>query len=514
MQKSFASFLQESGPSSLEAMTDRRIKRVIVLGGGTAGWVAASMLARNFANRLEIIVIESADIGIVGVGEATIPPFIDFLRHLGVDEAAFIAATGATYKLGIVFENWRLPGHRYWHPFGTFGVGINGRPFHHFWLRAQAEGRAPQLAEHSLAAALGDAGKVLLPDTRAPDERAGLRYALHFDAALIGRFLRQYAEQAGVTRMAATVRGTVMNARGHIEALELDDGRRAAADLFIDCSGFRGVLIGDALRTPYVDWSQWLPVDRAMAVPTGPLEAPPPFTLSSAHDAGWRWQIPLQHRTGNGSVYCSRYVDEDAAWEALRRELPGPPLAEPRTLRFVTGRRQSFWTGNCVAVGLAAGFLEPLESTSIHLIISAMYKVLDHFPDLDFDASNVAAYNRYMAAEFEAVRDFIILHYCLTARRDTPFWRDVRQTALPDSLRERIALFAGTGRIVPRPFDLFTDASWFYVLAGMGLVPASYDPLADGPAWSAVAGLMAAQAERIAGLVRGAPTHSAMFRPA
>jgi tryptophan halogenase len=493
--------------------TDRAIRRVVILGGGTAGWVAASILARSFAGKLDITVVDSPDIGIVGVGEATIPPFIDFLRFLGIDEAEFIAATGSTYKLGIVFENWRAPGHRYWHPFGSFGVGINGRPFHHVWHKAKAQGRAPRIVDHSLAAALGDAGKVMLPDPRAPDERAGLRYALHFDAARIGGFLRNYAVRRGVRRIEATVADVAYNSRGHIEALVLSDGRRAEGDLFIDCSGFRGFLIGGGLGVDYLDWSAWLPVDRAMAVPTAALEERPPYTIASAQDAGWRWQIPLQHRTGNGLVYASRWLDEASAWAVLERGLPGKPEAEPRTLKFVTGRRRQFWSRNCVALGLASGFLEPLESTSIHLIIGGMYKLLDHFPDMDFAPSNIAAYNRYMTAEFEAVRDFIVLHYRLSERRDTEFWRHCAAIESPDSLSERIELYRATGRIVPRPFELFTDTSWFYIFDGMGLDPTGYDPLVDAPAFAEVARLLDAQSQRIRAAVGVAPRHDTLLRP-
>ena len=492
-------------------MDDIALRKVIILGGGTAGWVAAAALSRVFQRRLEITVIESPEVPIVGVGEATIPAILDFIAFLGVDEAEFIAATQATYKLGIVFDGWTQPQNRYWHPFGSFGGPINNRPFHHYWHRARRDGRACSVAEYSLAASLGDEGKFIGVARDSSALAAGFRYALHFDASLVGRFLRQCAEQAGVKRIEATMAGARRAANGNIEELILADGRTAKADLFIDCSGFRGALIGGELGVPYLDWRHWLPCDRAVAAAGPVLQPRPPFTLAAAHQAGWRWQIPLQHRTGNGVVYSSRWMEDEDAERLLLGSIGGAPGETPRRLRFTTGRRAAFWVGNCVALGLASGFLEPLESTSIHLIVSGIYKLIDHFPDRGFGPHNVAAYNRTMVEEFDGVRDFIILHYCLTQRDDSAFWRYCKEMELPPSLQERIAVYAETGRIVPKPFEIFTDLSWFYVFEGMGVRPAAFDPVAGLPATADLFGVMDRIRQGVSHLVRQAPSHDSLF---
>jgi tryptophan halogenase len=487
------------------------IRRIAVLGGGTAGWVAAAALARVLRNRVEIVVIESPDVPIVGVGEATIPPILDFLAMLGVDPAAFIAATGATYKLGIVFQDWRRPGHRYWHPFGTFGVTINGRPFYHHLHRARQEGQSGTVADYNLAAALGDAGRFVEPRTDAGVLRGGLRYALHFDAAQVSLFLRDLATSLGVQRLVATVAGATRTASGDIDQLVLAHGGRVGADLFIDCSGFRSLLLGEALGVPYLDYTRWLPCDRALAAPSQVLAPRPPFTLAAAHAAGWRWQIPLQHRTGNGVVYSSQFMSDAAALAELQAGVSGPLLDQPRQLRFTTGRREVFWRGNCVALGLASGFLEPLESTSIQLAINGVLRLLDHFPDRAFGPHNVAAYNRHMIAEFDAVRDFIILHYWLSERRDSPFWRYCAEMDVPPSLAARVALYREGGRIVPQPFEMFTDLSWFYVLDGLGVQPAAFDPIAALPAAADLARVFDRISRDVAQIVAAAPPHDRCF---
>ena len=490
------------------------IRRLVILGGGTAGWIAASALAMVFQRRIEITVVESPDIPIVGVGEATIPPILDFLRFLGVDEQDFIASTEATYKLGIVFQDWQRQNHHYWHPFGTLGGQINNRPFHHYWHRAQSRDGAERIADFSLAASLAGNARFLLGEPGGNPYVDGLRHAYHFDAALVGQYLRRIAESRGVVRLQANVVGCTHAGNGHIQHLILSDGNRLEADLFIDCSGFRGVLIGEMLRVPYHDWRAWLPCDRAVAVPSAILQPRPPYTLAAAHDAGWRWQIPLQHRTGNGVVYCSRWMDDAAAEALLLRSIGGAPLSTPRHLRFTPGRRDIFWGGNCVALGLASGFLEPLESTSIHFVISGITRLLDHFPDHGFAQSNIDAYNRTMIDEFDAVRDFIILHYCLTRRRDSPFWEYCAGLDLPASLLERITLYADTGRIIPKPAELFSDLSWFHVLNGMGMTPRGTDPIAGLPASDALFALLTRMKSEIAGIVRQAPTHDSFFAAA
>jgi tryptophan halogenase len=495
-------------------MRDKSIRSIAILGGGTAGWVSASMLVRALhGQNCSITVIESPEIGTVGVGEATIPPITDFLKFLGINEVDFIRHTQATFKLGIRFPDWRRPGHSYWHPFGTFGSTINRRPFHHYWLAAKAKGWGPRFDDFSLCAALGDKNLFQFPDPQSPGPTAGLRYALHFDAGLVAKYLKAYAERLGVTRIEKTVATASLADNGHIAALRFTDGTQLAADLYIDCSGFRGVLIEQTLKTGYLDWTGWLPCDRAVAFPTTAASPRPPFTEARARAAGWQWRIPLQHRTGNGHVYSSAHLDDQAALDDLLATLGEKPLAEPRFLRFTTGRRKQFWVGNCIAIGLASGFLEPLESTSIHLAMSGIYNLLDHFPDRDFAPANIASYNRELIAEIEHVRDFIILHYCTTERDDTAFWRHCRTMSLPDSLVDRIALYRESGRVRTRPGDLFTDLSWFYIFDGMGIEPAATDPMAAVVDDKRLRSILGELAEQTATALRRAPSHDSFFVP-
>ncbi len=493
-------------------MRDKSIRSIAILGGGTAGWVSAGMLARVLTNQgCAITVIESPEIGTVGVGEATIPPITDFLKFLGINEADFIHHTQATFKLGIKFPDWRRPGHSYWHPFGTFGSTINRRPFHHYWLAAKAKGWTPRFDDFSLCAALSDKNLFQFPDPKAPGPTAGLRYALHFDAGLVAKYLRAYSEQLGVARIEKTVATATVAENGHIAALHFTDGTQFAADLYIDCSGFRGLLIEQTLKTGYLDWTPWLPCDRAVAFPTAAASPRPPYTQARARAAGWQWRIPLQHRTGNGHVYSSAHLEDQAALDDLLATLGEKPLADPRFLRFTAGRRKHFWVGNCIAIGLASGFLEPVESTSIHLAMSAIYNLLDHFPDRDFAPANIASYNRELIAEIEHVRDFIILHYCATERDDTDFWRHCRTMNLPDSLAERIALYKESGRVRTRPGDLFTDLSWFYVFDGMGIEPAATDPMVEAVGDQRLRGILGEMAEQTAAALRQAPSHDSYF---
>jgi tryptophan 7-halogenase len=488
------------------------IKRIAIVGGGTAGWMAASILARALPGTGTVIsVIESPDIGTVGVGEATIPPIVDLLRFLNINEADFVRHTQATYKLGIKFNDWLRTGHSYWHPFGTFGSMINLRPFHHAWHKARADGLAPRFNDFSLCAALGDARRFRFPDPTAQGPEAGLRYALHFDAVLVAAYLRAYSERLGVVRLERTVADATRRADGFLDELVFTDGSRHAADLFIDCSGFRGMLIEQVLKTGYLEWRDFLPCDRAVAMPTDSVQPRPPYTEASARDAGWRWRIPLQHRAGNGYVYCSEYVDDDAALDDLMRTAPGKPLGEPRRLRFVAGRRKLFWNRNCVALGLASGFLEPLESTSIHLVMSGVYKLLEHFPNLEFAQSNIDSYNGELIQEMERIRDFIVLHYCLTERTDTPFWSHCRSMALPDSLLEQIELFRHTGRIRIKPGELFTDLSWFYIFDGLGVLPETYDPLLDVVTLPQLRNILSSMATATAAAARAASSHDSHF---
>jgi tryptophan halogenase len=504
---------QAASPAALvRGAGDPRIRRIAIVGGGTAGWIAASVLARTQSTHdCAITVIESPDIGTIGVGEATIPPILDLLRFLGIDEADFVRHTQSTYKLGIKFRDWRRVGSSYWHPFGTFGTTIGQRPFYHYWQRAAAQGAPLQFNDFSLCAALGDAGRFRFPDSRATGPAAGLRYALHFDAGLVAKYLRVYAERLGVAQLERTVASTTRRADGFLDEIVFADGSRLAADLYIDCSGFRGVLIEQALGTGYVDWTHVLPCDRAVAVPTEMQSARPPYTLSTARAAGWQWRIPLQHRAGNGYVYASAHLSDDAAREDLVAMVGEKTLAEPRVLRFVTGRRKLFWNRNCVALGLASGFLEPLESTSIHLVVSGIYNLLDHFPDRNFDQRNIDSYNAELSTELESIRDFIVLHYAATERDDTPLWAYCRAMALPDTLTERIELYRGTGRIRPKPRELFTDLSWFYIFEGLGVRPRGVDPLVGGRASAQVAEVLRTLRQQVAQELGAARAHDSFF---
>lgn len=490
---------------------DRRIRSVAIVGGGTAGWIAASVLARALPNTgCTFTVVESAEIGTVGVGEATIPPFVDLLGFLGIDLADFVRHTGSTYKLGIKFQDWSRVGEAYWHPFGGFGAAVNRRPFFHSWHKARALGAALDLSAFNLCTALGYQGRFRFPDPKVAGPVSELKFALHFDAVLAARYLRAYAERLGVRRLERTVTSAVQRADGFLEALVFADGGRLEADLFIDCSGFRGLLIEQTLKTGYLDWSTLLPCDRAAAMPTAHTGPRPPFTQAFARGAGWRWRIPLQHRVGNGYVYCSGDISDQAAMDDLVAEA-GPGLAEPRLLRFVTGRRKQFWAKNCVALGLASGFLEPLESTSIQLAINGVYNLLDHFPDRDFDPRNVAAYNAELGEDMERIRDFIVLHYVLTARNDTPFWRRMQALTLPDALADRLELYRSTGRVKPKAGELFTDLSWFYVLEGMGVRPRAHDPMMDVVEPQRLREILSRLAAETAAAAAAAPSHDSYF---
>jgi tryptophan 7-halogenase len=491
---------------------EARLARIAIVGGGTAGWVAASVLARALTGAgYAITVIESPDIGTVGVGEATIPPIIDLLRFLDINHEDFVRHTQATYKLGIKFLDWRTGNDSYWHPFGTCGAPINRRPFPHAWHKARACGEALNLRDYSLCAALGEAGKFRFPDPAAAGPVAGLRYALHFDAGLVAKYLRGYAERLGVVRREGTVRGATLKDDGFIDELVFEDGARLAADLYIDCSGFRGLLIEQTLKTGYLDWSAMLPCDRAVALPTVSTGPRAPFTRSRARAAGWQWRIPLQHRVGNGYVYASAHISDSAALEDLQASVTEAAAGEPRFLRFVTGRRRLFWNRNCIALGLASGFIEPLESTSIHLVMSGVYNLLEHFPDRSFAQSNIDQFNAELIYECERVRDFIVLHYCLTQRTDTALWEYCRNMTLPESLQERIELYRRTGRIRPQTGELFTDLSWFYIFEGMGLVPQSYDPLMDVVPPARLREMLATMARATEAASRGAPAHDSFF---
>ncbi|MCP2679271.1 tryptophan 7-halogenase [Maricaulaceae bacterium NA33B04] len=461
-------------------MQDSRVKSVVIVGGGTAGWMAAAALTRFMGKGLQITLVESDQIGIVGVGEATIPQIKHLNRELEINEAEFVAKTQGSFKLGIEFLNWRQQGHAYLHNFGNIGFNLNSIHFHHYWMRARAEGSDVDLWDFCVNTQAARAMKFAPLEKLGSSPLSGIAYAYHFDAALYGQFLRSYAEARGAKRVEGKIVDVDQNPdTGFVTGVKLESGQTVEGDLFIDCSGFRGLLIEQALQTGYEDWTRWLKSDRAFAVPCaneGPLR---PYTQSIAHKAGWQWRIPLQHRTGNGHVFSSAYIDEDDARETLLSNLEGEPLGEPRLIKFTTGRRKKFWNRNVVALGLASGFLEPLESTSIHLIQSGISRLVPLFPNGGFDPATEDEYNRQMGLEFEKIRDFLILHYHANERTDSQFWIDCREMEVPETLQRKMALFKQAGRLYHEQEDLFTDSSWLQVTVGQGIVPQSYHPIAD-----------------------------------
>jgi tryptophan halogenase len=496
---------------------DAAVRRVTIVGGGTSGWMCAAALSRMATPDLSVTLVESPEVGTIGVGEATIPSLIEFNRFLGLGENEVLRACGGTFKYGIEFVDWRKGGGRYFHPFCAHGRDTPDFPFHQLWLRLRALAAAGEVPGDlpgdlddynscSLAARLGR----FAPPNPADAALPPTRHAYHLDASLYARLLRRYAEGRGVQRLEGLVVGVERDpASGLIGSLRLEDGRAIEGDLFIDCSGFRALLIGDAMDSGFVDWSHYLPCDRALALPTAANEPPAPCTRATADDAGWRWRIPLQHRTGNGYVYASAFVGDDDAHRRLMEAVDADPLAEARPLRFRTGHRQQFWAGNCVAIGLAGGFIEPLESTSIHLAQVGIQRLVTLWPGRGLNPAEVACYNRLMTADYQRLRDFIVLHYAATGRDDTDFWRHVGRMAVPDTLAEKIELFRFSGRIVPDADDLFTTHNWLAVMLGQGVEPATYDSLADRVPADALARNMRLLRDAVARSVAVLPTHQA-----
>lgn len=490
------------------------LSHIAIIGGGTAGWMAAAALARVLDTKaIAITLVESEAIGTVGVGEATIPPIQAFNALLGIDEAEFLRATKGTYKLGIEFVDWRAIGTRYFHPFGIHGIDFGAIPFEALWQRARLGGEAAPLEAYSICAAAARLGRFQRPATSGNNPLTHLGYAYHFDAALYAGFLRGKAEKWGVRRQEGRIVSVERGDDGAIASVVLEDGTRIAADFYIDCSGFRALLLGEALGVPFEDWGQWLPNDRAVAVPCAlGLEGRTPFTRSTARGAGWQWRIPLQHRVGNGLVYASAQCSDEDAQALLLSTLEGEPLAEPRVLRFRAGRRARFWERNCVALGLSSGFLEPLESTSIHLVQAGIARLLEMLPVGGGTPADIRRYNRLMATEFETIRDFLILHFHATARDDTDYWRQLRTMELPDTLADRLAIYRASGRLYREADELFSKTSWLAVLHGQGVDPTGYDPIADGMAREEARTRLARIAEVTALAASRIPAHDAFLR--
>ncbi|MES2445203.1 MAG: tryptophan halogenase family protein [Pseudomonadota bacterium] len=457
------------------------IKTITIVGGGTAGWMTAGLLSKLFVRGYTIRLIESEEIGTIGVGEATIPALRDYVRLAGIDELEMIRATQATFKLGIDFVNWRRPGDSYIHGFGKIGQDIWWLHAHQLWLKAKAKGRAGHFDRYALNCTAARKNKFCFPDPRNPTSPiAGLDYAYHFDASLFAAYLRKQSEARGVERIEGRITDVKLRPEdGHVDHVVLADGRTVDGDLFIDCSGMRGLLIGGALGVGYEDWSRWLLNDRALAVPCERAAELLPFTRCTAREHGWQWRIGLQHRTGNGHVYSSAHLSDDEAAAVLLANLDGKPLADPRPVRFQPGKRHRAWEKNVVALGLASGFLEPLESTSIHLIQTGILRLVALFPGQGFNAADIAEYNRQTDFEYHDVRDFIVAHYKVTEREDTPYWAYLKNMSVPDSLAERLALFAASARFfVHGKAELFREESWVQVLIGQGHRMA-YDPMVD-----------------------------------
>jgi tryptophan halogenase len=455
------------------------VEKIVIVGGGTAGWMTASALSKVLGPRVNIRLIESEEIGTVGVGEATIPQINIFNSILGIDENDFVAKTNGTFKLGIEFVNWHRQGERYMHAFGGIGRNLGFVPFHHYWMRQNLSGKETSLWEYSAATKSAYANRFDRLERLGASPLPGPTWAFQFDAGLYARYLRGYSEYHGVRRTEGKVRSVELDGlSGFIQSVTLESGEVVSGDLFVDCSGFRGLLIEGALETGYEDWSNFLPCDRALAVPCESVAPLTPYTRATARHAGWQWRIPLQHRIGNGHVYCSAFTSDEEAERVLMSNLDGKPLADPRPLKFVTGRRKKLWNKNCIAVGLASGFMEPLESTSIHLIQSAVSRLITLFPTKACDTVLSDEYNQQAIEEYALIRDFLILHYHANARTDSPFWLHCQNMAIPDSLSHKIELFRKTGRIERRANDLFAEPSWLQVLIGQGIRPESYHALA------------------------------------
>ena len=466
----------------LHSQTKRPIRSIAIIGGGSAGWMSAAAISKSFGKDIQVQLVESEEIGLIGVGEATVPHLSAFNRLLEINEAEFVRQTQGTFKLGIQFNDWGKIGDSYVHGFGTIGRDLGLMPFHQYWLKARAAGQAKDISQYSLNTLAAPLGKFMVSPSDAPPNSplAEIAYAYHFDAVLYARFLRKRAEAQGVRRIEGKVVAVNQNGEsGFVEGVKLESGAVIAADLFIDCTGFRALLIEDALHTGFEDWTHWLPCDRALAVPCEKIGPPTPYTRSTARQAGWQWRIPLQHRTGNGYVYSSQFISDAEAEDILLKNIDGRALSDPKSIRFTTGKRRKLWDKNVVAIGLSGGFLEPLESTAIFLIQSGISRLMTLFPNLDFDPALQKTYNSQANFEYERIRDFIILHYHATQRDDSDFWNYVRTMPVPDALKAYMDLFAANGQFFRDGTEMFGLTSWVQVMLGQGINPRAYHPAVD-----------------------------------
>lgn len=486
------------------------IEHIVIVGGGTAGWMAAAALSRIRDGRnLKITLIESEQIGTVGVGEATIPPFVEFNQALEIDEREMLSATQGTFKLGIQFSNWGQVGESYIHPFGNYGYDLGGINFHQVWHALRQRGDKRPLQAFNLETMAAYFGRFSRTQDYNRDDLPPMNYAYHIDATRYAGFLRQYAEKRGVVRQEGRVDDVSLHAEsGFVKSVTLQSGQTIKGDFFVDCSGFRGLLIEQALETGYEEWTHLLPCDRAVALPCNRDDGspPPPFTKATAHSAGWQWQVPLQHRNGNGHVYCSEFMSDDEAHDILVKNLAGKPTAEPNFLRFVTGRRKKFWNKNVVSIGLASGFMEPLESTSIHLINTGVNKLIALLSLDGVNEAQISTYNRITRKEYERIRDFLVLHYNATRRNDSPFWDHVRTMEVPDTLTEKVEIFKANGQVLREEDELFTTTSWAAVMMGQGISMVGNSPMADNVA-TQMAGEVDEMEKSIRWLVERMPGH-------
>ena len=484
-------------------MTDMPPRRIVIAGGGTAGWMAAAAISRTLGRAAEVTLVESEAIGTVGVGESTIPPLVGYNRLLGINEAEFMTATNATFKLGILFDGWRDGTDRYFHSFGLTGKDHWSAGFQHFWLHGREKGHEQPYDDYCLELIAAMQGKF----AHLPDDR--INYAYQLDSGLYARFLRTMAEQHGTTRIEGRIASVELDGEsGDIAALTLDGGTRVTGDLFLDCTGFRALLIEGALHAGFDDWTHWLPCDSAIALQTASVAPAVPYTRAMAHDAGWQWRIPLQHRVGNGIVWCSRYLSREAALERLLGNVEGEVLTEPNHLRFVTGARRKQWHRNCIAIGLSGGFMEPLESTSIHLIQRAVIRLIRMLPAGPISPRDIAEFNDQQLTDMVQIRDFLILHYKATDRRDSAFWRQCAAMPIPDSLEQKIELFRDTGRVFRRNEELFAENSWVQVMMGQGIMPRSWHPIAAKLTDEELARLLATLRDQVTRTVATLPPHA------